>query len=235
MDIKEMHYDFKMKFNKIDSQQRRNLLVPEIDWLLNEATLLFIGVIAFPRKKTHLKFEINAHWGFEDIYTIVDEGVWGSTFNGIIPFPSNMMHYIKGRVKMTKTGCPDPVEGNLLIVKHEDLVEDNTLYNSSYDWREVVGVINSKGIELLLPPDVTVTQFKIGIVKTPAYIHNAEDFNVSGYKLPSGVTLTGKVSSDLPKHVHREIVDIAVLLAANNIQASDVQTKVGKIGFDQIV
>ena len=37
MNIREMHYDFKKKFNKIDSQKNRNLLVPEIDWSLNEA------------------------------------------------------------------------------------------------------------------------------------------------------------------------------------------------------
>jgi len=37
MTTKEMHYDFKQKFNKIDSQKNKGLLVPEIDWLLNEA------------------------------------------------------------------------------------------------------------------------------------------------------------------------------------------------------
>ena len=37
MNISEMHYDFKKKLNKVDSEQNRNLLVPEIDWALNEA------------------------------------------------------------------------------------------------------------------------------------------------------------------------------------------------------
>ena len=30
MNIREMHYDFKKKFNKTDIQKNRNLLVPEI-------------------------------------------------------------------------------------------------------------------------------------------------------------------------------------------------------------
>jgi len=235
MTIKEMHYDFKVKFNKIDSQQRRNLLVPEIDWLLNEATAVFIGIIAFPRKKTHLGFEKNSHWGFEDIYTIVEEGTWTNVTNNVIPIPAEYMHYAKGRVKMTSTKCPTPVEGNLLVFKHEDLVEDNTLYNTSYNWREAVALFNSKGIEILPEPETTVTQVKLGYIKKPRYIHNAQDFNASGYKLPSGVTLTGTVDSELPAHVHREIVDIAVMLAANNIQVSDLQAKIGKIGFDQII
>ena len=57
MNIKEMHYDFKMKFNKIDSQQFRNLKIPEIDWLLNKAVSLFVKNIAFPRKPSYTKFE----------------------------------------------------------------------------------------------------------------------------------------------------------------------------------
>ena len=48
MTIQDMHYDFKKKLNKIDSQQNRNLLIPEIDWTLNEAQELFVKITAFP-------------------------------------------------------------------------------------------------------------------------------------------------------------------------------------------
>ena len=33
MTIEEMHYDFKMKLNKLDSRQRRNFFVPEIEFV----------------------------------------------------------------------------------------------------------------------------------------------------------------------------------------------------------
>jgi len=36
MTVKDMHYDFKKKLNKVDSQQNRNLLIPEIDWTHND-------------------------------------------------------------------------------------------------------------------------------------------------------------------------------------------------------
>ena len=45
MTVQEMHYDFKMKLNKIDSEQYRNLRVPEIDWLLNEILQIYHRVI----------------------------------------------------------------------------------------------------------------------------------------------------------------------------------------------
>ena len=57
MNISEMHYDFKKKLNKVDSEQNRNLLVPEIDWALNEAQELFIKWISEPRQRSYLGFE----------------------------------------------------------------------------------------------------------------------------------------------------------------------------------
>ena len=59
MNAREMHYDFKQKLNKIDSQKYRNLLVPEIDWKLNEAQEVFVKIIAEPRLRSQLGFEIN--------------------------------------------------------------------------------------------------------------------------------------------------------------------------------
>ena len=64
MSIKRMHYDLKVKLNKVDSQQYRNLLIPEIDWALNEAQNIFIKNIAEPRKMQQMfdfGFEKNAY------------------------------------------------------------------------------------------------------------------------------------------------------------------------------
>ena len=60
MNIREMHYDFKQKLNKIDSEQYRNLKVPEIDWKLNEAIDLFLKIVAQPKIKVNLGFEISS-------------------------------------------------------------------------------------------------------------------------------------------------------------------------------
>ena len=62
MDIINAHYDFKVKLNKVDSQQYRNLLVPEIDWVLNSAQLLIVKAISNPRHAKRLErygFELN--------------------------------------------------------------------------------------------------------------------------------------------------------------------------------
>ena len=59
MNIREMHYDFKKKFNKIESQKNRNLLVPEIDWSLNEAIDILIKLVGSPRLRNGLGFEVS--------------------------------------------------------------------------------------------------------------------------------------------------------------------------------
>ena len=72
MTIQEMHYDVKMKLNKIDSQQYRNLIVPQIDWILNEAQELFVKMIAEPRIASHYGYEIGQKT-WMDIRSIVEE------------------------------------------------------------------------------------------------------------------------------------------------------------------
>ena len=53
MNVRGMHYDVKQKLNKVDSQQYRNLRVPEIDWKLNEAYEIFVKSVAEPRINNH--------------------------------------------------------------------------------------------------------------------------------------------------------------------------------------
>ena len=48
-------YDFKMKLNKIDSQQYRNLIIPQVDWILNEGSRNFLSRwISNPRLATQV-------------------------------------------------------------------------------------------------------------------------------------------------------------------------------------
>ena len=78
MTIQDMHYDFKKKLDKIDSQQNKNLLIPEIDWVLNEAQEMFVKIVAFPKKYEYL--------GLRKSYcthpSCATQGQTGSRFSG---------------------------------------------------------------------------------------------------------------------------------------------------------
>ena len=232
MTIREMHYDFKKKFNKVDSQKNRNLLVPEIDWALNEAEKLFVKLIAYPRLRNHLGFETTQR-SIEDIRTVVVKSSIIPNANKVVSLPSNYEYYLKAQCTISKSKCLNK-KGRLFIYQHDDMVEESKFYNSSFEWREVVGQFTSDGIQLLVE-DFTVDSVMLHYIRERAYMHNAQDYVGGTYTRPSGVTLISSQNCELPSITHSEIVDIAVAMVAGEIQTSDFQVRMSKIGFNQIV
>ena len=234
MDIKEMHYDVKVKLNKVDSQQYRNLRIPEIDWALNEALELFVKLVAFPRIRTRLGFEF-VQRNTDDIRTLVVQSGDLTVTNNIFPIntPLNYWHFISGEVTMTKQNCAD-VKGRIKIRQHDDEFESSPFDKSSFEWRTVNAVFNSQGLNFFTDGTFTITSANITYVKRHDYIHNAEDFVGGTYNLPSGVTLTGTQDCILPEETHREIVDIAVLILTGQLQNSDYQLKFNKLNFNHL-
>lgn len=231
-----MHYDFKKKLNKVDSQQYKNLLIPEIDWVLNEAQSLFIDMIAQPRLHQHLGFE-RSQKNIDDIRTVVVEDsclsvVSSNSVSTLFALPEDYRYYIKGEVKMSKEPCGDSV-GRLHIQRQGDEFEEHSFYDSSYEWRHVNGEFVGGGLRAY-HKDFTIVDLCINYIKNPLYIHNADNFRNGTYNLPSGETLIGTQNSELPSHTHREVVDLAVLITTGEIQAPDFQQKFTKIQLDNL-
>ena len=230
MTIEEMHYDFKMKFNKVDSQANRNLLIPEIDWLLNEAQEIFVKNIAQPRNPNSSQGFERTQRSIDDIRTIVIPDVDCALASGktdTFAIPSDYMFFSKGIAFMTK-GTSTNVQGVLFIRQHDDLFEISDFDKSSFEWRTVNGVFDKNGIKVFAS-DFTVTKLSITYIKKLSYINNAEKFSGGYYNLPNGTVLSVNVNCELPSHTHREIVDIAVLLASGDMQLPDYSIKKDKI------
>lgn len=237
MTIKEMHYDFKKKLNKIDSQQYRNLLVPEIDWVLNEAQELFVKMVAKPRRRSYLGFELNQRT-IDDIRTLVvrpesDPNACITVNNNIVTLPDNYWHFVKAEVKMSKGDCTN-VKATFHVQQHDDEFENSPFDKSSFEWRAVNGVFFDGGIKLYDDGTFTNNQFCMTYIRRPLYIHNAQDFKSGSYIIPGGATLTGTQDCELPEQTHREIVDIAVLITTGEIQAPDYNNKQAKLGFNHL-
>lgn len=232
MTIKDMHYDFKKKLNKVDSQQNKNLLIPEIDWALNEAVELFVKIIAQPRMKSYFGFELNQR-SIDDVKTLVINDQCLNVVSNIVTLPINYWHYIKGDVTMSKGQCQN-VKGKFFLRQHDDDFENSPFDNSSFEWRNVNGLFFNGGIKLFDDGTFTNNKLCISYIRKHPYIHNAQDYRAGTYNLPSGIVLTGTSDCILPEHTHREIVDIAVAITTGEIQAADYQTKLQKLNFNQI-
>lgn len=241
-----MHYDFKKKLNKIDSQQKKNLLIPEIDWTLNEAQNLYVDIIAQPRFKMHpyLGFE-KSQKNIDDIRTLVINdhcsnisnfgNITNSQFpkSNLITLPDDYRYFIKGTVEIEKNKCGTK-DVRLYIQEHDDMFEEDSFYQSSFEWGVVNGLFTNQGLKIFSDGTFENKTFCLSYIRNPKFIHNAEDYRNGSYTLPSGEILTGTQNCELPKHTHSTIVDIAVMLATGEIQAPDYQIKFSKLQLNNI-
>lgn len=235
MTVRDMHYDVKKKLNKIDSQQYRNLRIPEIDWSLNEATELFVKMIAEPRLRNHLGFETSQRT-IDDIRSIVvnrDNSSPIAIANNLASLPEDYWHYLKGRVRMKKEGCPN-VTTTLTVRQHDDEFEDDVYSGSSYEWKTVNAVFFQDGIKFYTDESFEVDELYLSYIRRFAYIHNAQDFGAGQYNLPGGTVLTGSQDCELPEQTHREIVDIAVLILSGELKdMNGYQLRLEKLKLNQ--
>lgn len=230
--IPEMHYDVKMKLNKLDSQQYQNLIVPQIDWLLNEAQELFVKMVAEPRMASHYGFEIGQRT-WMDIRTIVEENVpLNVNVENLVELPENFWFYVTSYCEMVKGNC-NALSHKIFIRQHDDDFENSPFDRSSFEWKTVNGVFFGNNLKLY-SSDFRIIKVFLSYIRKLRYIHNAEAYSPSGYRLPGSKTLlTGSVNCELPESTHREIVDIAVLIATGQLQIPDYQIKKDKMSLNQ--
>ena len=237
MTIKEMQYDIKFKLNKVDSQQYRNLRIPELDWVINEAYEIFVKSVAEPRTSNYLGFETSQRT-IDDIRTIIvnDKNIIPTKLDNktyVLSLPQDYMFYISASVVITKKNCSDRI-ARAILRQHDDRFESSPFDNSSFEWKEVNIRFYENGIKLFTDGTFDIKEVKLNYIRKHAYIHNAQDFLPTGsYKLPSGILLTGSQDCELPTQTHREIVDIAVLILTNNLELPTYQLKQAKVNLNQ--
>lgn len=249
MVIQEMHYDFKIKSDKVDSLNKRNFNPAEIDWLLNEAQLVvlklnyglnnpkgvgFEGIesrvqdlkmlhIKSPEKQAGLtptlistdKYEVNlSNLAYEHLFTTriratikeknCDKSVGINTvqtddLNDVLSDPHNRPNFKFGKVigvyGDSRTRIPTPRNpsgaGSLYLYSRNFTIEEVFVDYLKYPQRLWIG---SYDLTTDLRPKTAGN----------SYIYNS---------------LTDPpVSCELNSHMHNEIVDMAVLLAARLIQ-----------------
>ena len=220
MSIEEMHYDFKSKFNKIDSQGNRNLIIPEIDSVLNSALEIFVENVAFPRKSdVNIKgFEKNTR-NTEEIRPLVTTARFTKSGDYFL-IPANYWYYVKSEASCTKGACTNKI-CSTIVRQHDDSF--NTTFNkSSFEWREINITFDLNGIKTY-SEGFTVDTLDVTYLKKHLFIHNAAGYNGNTYTRLNGTVLTGTQDCLLPENTHKYIVDIAVQLTSINLNSGNPQ------------
>lgn len=238
MNAREMHYDFKQKLNKIDSQKYRNLLVPEIDWKLNEAQEVFVKIIAEPRLADGLGFESNER-SIDDIRTIVIDQIFS---NGIVPtvfdnlsyiatLPEDYWFLLSTNIYGTKGNCTNILLYDSKERQHDDKYEVSPFDKSSFEWRVSNYRFNSQGLRCFTDGTFSITKVALSYLKRPRMIQNSQDYQGGTYTTLTGQVLTGFQSCELSEGTHREIVDLAVAITAGDLSLPDFRMKQAKLSL----
>lgn len=238
MVIAEMHFDYKMKLNRQDSKKYTDLLIPEIDWKLNEGYELFVKMVANPRLRKDVGFEIGQRT-IDDIRSIViDQKLenaqiatkWDDN-HFVAALPTNYWYFSNCVVYAQKVDCIAKIT-NVHIVKHGEQTEASSFDKSSFNWREVNARFNSEGLIVETDGSFDITKVAFQYLMQPIYMHNAADFEGGTYTATNGDVLTGTVDCNLPVSCHRNIVDLAVLLTTGDLSLPDLPIKERKIQMD---
>lgn len=223
MTIKEFHYDFKFKADKVDSLQHENFIPAEVDWILNEAITLI----------TKQRFGVNNSQkkGFESsekriqdlktlhikcptviqpaiIPTLVTTGVYETKLSDLT---FDFLFLTRGTARALKTNCGSKIV-SLKETQNDDFndVLSDPFWKPSFEWKECPVnfgrtdiTADSKGSLYIYTDGFTIDEVYLEYIKTPNKV------SIGGYTYIDGTTAT-VVECDLPSEIHKEIVDIAV-------------------------
>ena len=243
MTVEEMHYEFKLKLNKIDSQDYSNFLVPEIDWYLNEAQELFVKYRYGSKSNQKLEgFEVTQK-RIDDLRNlVVKDRILPAISSSSDPamfevhLPSDYMFSVRVYANGAKESC----EGRLSCIQtqHDDLTDTlkNPFYAPSFEWREVPIVFGTSGSttadldKLFVYSDgsFAMTSMVMDYLRHPLRIAFPLGFAAGQYVLPNSVVINTNQNCELARHTHREIVDIAVKLASGDMEHPAFQQKMMK-------
>ena len=238
MDVRTMHLYFKERLQKVDSQQNRNFLIPQIDMLLNHAQDVFIHRVAEPvRNKRNYGFEVN-----QKVIDELSSLVVSQTSSCQAPLvlltdnkyqatlPDDYMFYISSTVHCSTDVCQD-IPVRLTIRQHDDKFDSGAFDKSDLFWGIVNGTFYDGGIMIYANDDFAPTSLCMNYLRKPAYIHNAADFQTGTYTLPDGTPLTNRQDCELPDTAHNEIIDLAVMIAQGNLASPAIQYSQVKVNL----
>lgn len=200
MTIEQMHYEFRILYNGIDSNKSRGWQIPEIDHLLNKGQTKFINDIIENDRGEDGMWAITA---LSPLVTTATFSVNTSQPTFTITKPTDFMYVWGVEVTARKGDCVKKIPAYQVQV--DDIHEYSPFSKSNFEWEEVNYEIVGDTLKFYVD-GFTVTRVYLTYLRQPQYIHYAQ----TGYNLPDGTLLTGKQDCELPPQTHYKIVELSI-------------------------
>jgi hypothetical protein len=199
--VKEMHYQFKLKLEKVDSATNVNYIVPEIDWRLKRAEAKFIKERVSqsnPFSKGTYEFNNKVIDDLKNIIipvTITSLTHAGTSTNWYANLPTDYYYYIDCKATCTK--------GNITKVipcQVRNNTEEIMIFNSSsFEWEELNVIFLNKQLVFITDGTFNITSITLKYVKVPVLFHNAESHYGTVSVLGSVITTYYTTYSRVPR------------------------------------
>lgn len=236
MQIAELHYAFKLAKDRIDTLANQDFNVVEIDWLLNEAQIVFTKNRFSEWNNKRRGFESNAK-RIADLSALVvknplqppitptlDSGVYEVKLSDLL-YP--YLFFVSGTVDIVDANsCTTNVP--LKFIQHDDyLYSFRDPFNSpSLEFIPYNFGLSSTGSGTsiyIYPGDYTISSVYVEYIKYPSRVSYGNYTYIDGVNYPQN-------TFELSEHTHQEIVDLACQIAALNIENPEyIQLKNQKI------
>lgn len=221
-----MHEKFKRGLDKADSLNTPNFLAEEIDGFLNDAQEKFIEQRAYGTnpKRTGLEEDQKRRDDLREItknYT--NSSTLSSTVNSkpngvFVDLPEDYRHAMQEEVSISFTDCNDlPATDRIpaTAVTHDrynKIIDDP--FNKPYVGEALRLDYEGDVYELITDGTYSITNYHLRYLKEPQAIRFGTAYEV----------VTTDVDSELAAHTHREVTDIAVKDALEDIESKRYAT-----------
>lgn len=234
MTIAEAHNEFRQAGDRLDSSNIPDMLVEQVDYFLNEASVRFVKTRYSGNNESRMSFEENQK-RTEDTKTLVitEFPTVSSVLTETNVFQGNLSSlyvdeafttistkqywfFVRCRARVVSSGCTSTYN-KVLLYQHDDL--DDILEDpfKKPSLNELVGYFESSNLYVVCPSNVTIDKIKLTYIKKPITV-------IYGTQYP---TPTLDVNFDLPEHTHKEIIQLAVVIALENIESKRLETVMG--------
>lgn len=223
MTIAQLHHEFKLEANKIDSNDRPDLLPAEIDAYLNKAIWLFVKSRygsetpkrGFETDQLRISNLASLHVKSPELQPVITPS---SLNNGIyevkLTTPTLSYNYLaltRARVNIAKSGCTST--NDLIKVIETDDRANLRFIKPSYTWKRINARFgkssdgsNNQSLYLDTGSDFTISNVYIDYLKYPNTVYlGSYDRSLIGL-----TTSNTPVQCDIDSAFHPEIVSLAV-------------------------
>lgn len=220
MTVQELRYDFKVKYDKVDSQSKENFNPAEIDWILNRAQETLIKRRYGQNNLYRTGFE-GTQKRIDDLSTLVvkypkqPEVPVINLGDNVYELPlDNLQHpylfFLRGKVQIVKPSCT--VWARMQPVQHDDFDDalDDPFNSPSNEFIPYNFGRSSAGKSsiFLYSGGEILTKARVEYIKYPRRISGGDYVYINGVQY-------SEQTSELPEHMHTELVDVAVEIASS--------------------